>query len=232
MNYCTFCGTKLDPSQRYCTNCGAEVTGEVAVNPQIDQIEEKQSVESNHPAEKLKIDSVGLTILGLVTFGIWWTIFIKKWSVKHLNYYEDNFMNADEQRSSEIFSSVRKSTDRSLQLSTIILVMLSAGLGILIISFIWEVVLDIGGFPLPEEPFWLYCWISLGMLAVTWASVLLGIVNVLKLQSSIWYPLNASPEISAVTAIWCVAALGLLPLAIFPPIYSGSVNKYVYLLQK
>jgi len=109
----------------------------------------------------------------------------------------------------------------------ITVVLLSIGLLILITSFFWEVVFDIGGFPLPEGPFWFYCWISLSMLAVTWASVLFGIFKVLELQSSNWFPFGGSSGILITTIIWCIAALGLLPLVIFPPIASGSVNKYV-----
>lgn len=230
MSYCTICGAKLESSNRYCTNCGADVTGEVAINPKITVTGNNQSAKTGHSAEQLKIDPVSSTILGLITFGIWWTLFIKKWSELHLKYYEDKAAGKNEEQFLEILKSVRQSTNRSVQLSTITLVMLSAGLIILIISFIYEVVLDIGVFPLPEGPFWFYCWISLSMLAVTWASVLLGLFKILKLQSSNWSPLNGSSEIKLVTAIWCIAALGLLPLLIFPPIFSGSVNKYVSFL--
>jgi len=108
--------------------------------------------------------------------------------------------------------------------------MISAGLLILILALFWEEVLDIGGFPIPEGPFWFYCWISLSMLAVTWASLLFGIFKVLELKSSAWLPLNGSAGIILTTIIWCIVALGILPLVIFPPIYSGSVNKYVSFL--
>ena len=228
MNYCISCGTKLDPLQRYCTKCNAEVSGNAGA--QIEQIEKKQSAESSHPGEKLKIDRVGSTLLGLFTCGIWWTLFIRKWSELHLRYYKDKLTYSDNAQSSEILNSVQQSTNRALLLSSVTLVMLSAGLAIIIISFIWEVLLDIGVFPLPEGLFWFYCWVSLSMLAVTWASVLLGIFKALKLQSSSWYPLNGSSEIISVTVLWCVVALGLLPLLIFPPIYAGSVNKYVSIL--
>jgi len=227
MNYCTFCGTKLDQSHRYCSNCGAQVSGTISVNPKNSEIENETMGKTNSPEDKLKIDVVGSTILGLITFGIWWALFIKKWSELYLKYYEDKSSNSMDAQSSEILNSVKQSTNRTLQLSTITLVMLSAGLIILFISFLWEVVLDIGGFPLPEGPFWFYCWISLSMLAVTWASILYGIFKVLELKSSGWLPLNGSSGIILTTVIWCVVALGLLPLVIFPPIYSGSVNKYV-----
>jgi hypothetical protein len=230
MKYCTICGAKLESSNHYCTNCGADVRGEVAINPKITVTRNNQSAKIGHSAEQLKIDPVGSTILGLITLGIWWTLFIKKWSELHLKYYEKKLVNNDEEQFIEILKSVRQSTNRSVQLSTITLVMLSAGLIILIITFIYEVVLDIGGFPLPEEPFWFYCWVSLSMLAVTWASVLLGLFKILKLQSFNWFPLNGSSEIVFVTAIWCIVALGLLPLLIFPPVFSGSVNKYVSIL--
>lgn len=230
MSYCTSCGAKLEQEDRCCTNCGADVSGTILVNPQNSEIENESMWKTNSPEDRLKIDVVGSTILGLITLGIWWVLFIKKWSELHLKYYEDKSSNSMDAQSSEILNSVKQSTNRTLQLSTITLVMLGAGLIILFISFLWEVILDIGGFPLPEGLFWFYCWISLSMLAVTWATLLFGIFKVLELKSSGWLPLNGSSGIILTTSTWCVLALGLLPLVIFPPIYSGSVNKYVSFL--
>jgi len=227
MKHCTICGTELEPGDRFCTNCGTAVSGTNLTNTQNGEIENKHLGKTNHSAEILKIDTVGSTIIGLITFGVWWAFKLKKWSELHLSYYEDKFTDSKDAQSSEIFSTVKQSTSRTVQLAMITVVLLSIGLLILITSFFWEVVFDIGGFPLPEGPFWFYCWISLSMLAVTWASVLVGIFKVLELQSSIWFPFGGSSEILITTIIWCIAALGLLPLVIFPPIASGSVNKYV-----
>ncbi len=230
MSYCTSCGAKLELEDRFCTNCGANVSGKILFNPKNSEIENKPMGKTNSPKDRLKIDVVGSTILGLITLGIWWVLFIKKWSELHHKYYEDKFTNSKDVHSSEILNSVKQSGNRTFQLSTITLVMLTAGLIILVLSFIWEIVLDIGVFPLPESLFWFYCWISLSMLAVTWASLLYGIFKILELKSSGWLPLNGSLGIILTTVIWCVVALGLLPLVIFPPIYSGSVNKYVSFL--
>jgi len=227
MNHCTSCRTELEPGDRFCTNCGAAVSGTNTTNQQNDEIANKHLVKTIHSAEGLKIDAVGSTIIGLVTFGVWWAFKLKNWSELHLKYYEDKFKNSNDEQSSEILNTVKKSTSRTVQLAMITIVLLSIGLLTLITAFFWEVVFDIGGFPLPEGPFWFFCWVSLSMLAVTWASVLFGIFKVLELQSSNWLPLGGSSGILVTTIIWCVAALGLLPLVIFPPIASGSVNKYV-----
>ena len=224
MSPCTSCGTKLDPGDRFCSNCGSAVSGTTSANKQNDITKNTQT---NSSAAELSIDIIGSTIIGLVTFGIWWAFKLKKWSELHLKYYEDNLSDFKGEKYSEIPSAVNQSTSRTVQLAMITIVLLSIGLLTLIISFFWEVVFDIGGFPLPEGPFWFFCWISLSMLAVTWASVLFGILNVLELQSSNWLPLNGSSGIILTTLIWCVLALGLLPLVIFPPIASGTVNKYV-----
>lgn len=224
MNNCTSCGTKLEPGDRFCTNCGTAVSEITPANTQNGITKNSQT---NRSTAGLSIDIIGSTIIGLVTFGIWWAFKIKKWSELHLKYYEDKFTNSDDVQSSVILSRVKRSTNRTIQLATITAVMISAGLLILILALFWEEVLDIGGFPIPEGPFWFYCWVSLSMLAVTWGSVLFGIFKVLELQSSNWLPLGGSSGIIVTTIVWCVLALGLLPLVIFPPITSGSVNKYI-----
>ena len=224
MKHCTSCGTELEPEYRFCTNCGTPVSEANQTGTQ--NITSKDTL-SNSSVAELRIDILIATILGLVTFGIWWTLKLKSWSELHLKYYEEHFADSGEAKSSEILSAVNQSTNRTLQLAMITLVLLSIALTVLIVSFFYEVVFDIGAFPMPEELFWFYCWISLSMLAITWASVLFGILNILKLQSSNWLPLDGSTGIIITTVIWCILALGLLPLVIFPPIASGSVNKYV-----
>jgi len=224
MNNCTSCGTKLDPGDRFCTNCGTAVS---ETTPATTQNGITKNTQINSSTVELSIDIIGSTIIGLITFGIWWAFKLKNWSELHLKFYEDKFTDTKDEKSSEILNTVKQSTSRTVQLAMITIVLLSIGLLTLIISFFYEVVLDIGAFPLPEGPFWFYCWISLSMLAVTWASVLFSILKVLELRSSIWLPLNGSSGIILTTVIWCVLALGLLPLVIFPPITSGSVNKYI-----
>jgi predicted nucleic acid-binding Zn ribbon protein len=228
MNYCTSCGTELEPDNRFCTNCGAKVSA--ASNQQTDENGTSALKTSNSSTEKLRIDIIGSTIIGLMTFSIWWTFKLKKWSEIHLKYYEDKYANSNNVQSSEILNIVKQSTNRTVQLSMITAVLLFIGVSILILSFFWEVVLDLGGFPLPEGPFWFYFWLSLSMLAISWASVLFSILKVLELRSSKWLPLGGSSGIIVTTVIWCIVALGVLPLAIFPPIASGSVNKYVSIL--
>ncbi len=227
MSHCASCGTILDPDNRFCTNCGNAVSETNTSSIKNGEVKDRHLERNNQSAERLRMDTVGWTIIGLITFGIWWAFKLKKWSELHLKYYEDNFSDSKGEKYSEILSAVNQSTSRTVQLAIITVVLLSIGLLTLITSFFWEVVFDIGGFPLPEGPFWFFCWISLSMLAVTWASVLFGILKVLELQSSNWLPLNGSSGIILTTIIWCVLALGLLPLLIFPPIAAGSVNKYV-----
>jgi hypothetical protein len=104
-------------------------------------------------------------------------------------------------------------------------------------AFVWEVMLRKGAFPLPEEPFWSFCWLTLSVLALTWGSLaselramLEGVDRSGSIDDVPWL-LRGGYRIHAMVFLNIVLALGLLPLVIFPPIAASAVNRYVELQQ-
>ena len=80
MSHCASCGTILDPDNRFCTNCGNAVSETNPPGIKNGEVKDRYLDRNNQSAERLRIDTVGWTIIGLITFGIWWVFKLKKWS--------------------------------------------------------------------------------------------------------------------------------------------------------
>jgi hypothetical protein len=176
---------------------------------------------------------VGLgTFLGLITAGLYWAFVFPNWSHRHAQLK----IAALQKRgvTPTIIAEVQRRAQRTHKLGFALKIMGTIAVVILALAFLWEIILDLGGFPIPEGPFWLFCWITLSTLALTWGSLAHELRWILNFEANIakscnrpWLLGGSKSRITVLVVINIVSALGLLPLVIFPPIAANAVNGYV-----
>lgn len=183
-------------------------------------------------AEDFKL-RVGLgTFLGLITAGLYWAFVFPQWSRRHaaaiIASLKQQGVAADVLAQIERRSRRTQNLGRALKFLGAIVMLATA--------FVWEEVLRRGAFPMPEEPFWVFCWLVLSTLALTWGSLVLELRKILDLQNTAspsasdsrpWLLGGGNSRIPFMVLLNIVLALGLLPLVIFPPIAASAVNSYV-----
>nr|MBN2276200.1 hypothetical protein [candidate division Zixibacteria bacterium] len=171
----------------------------------------------NTERNTLNIPTLGYTLLGLLTGGVFWSFYFACWARKH----------------QEIVGQKLPKTRRS----TVIGVM-TGSLGMVLLFFIvlslvtgWDVTANNGPFEINEEFFWFLCWIDLALVGVTWGSVIFEVRNAMSIigpdRVDAWLLSGGKERVVILVLINVVFALGLLPLVIFPPIAASSLNKYV-----
>ena len=181
---------------------------------------------------------VGLgTFLGLITLGLYWAFVFTGWSRRHAVAK----IAALTQRgvSTEVLAQIDRRSRRTQRLGLAFKIMGIVAIATLAAAFVWEIVLRKRAFPLPEEPFWFFCWLTLSVLALTWGSLASELRAILELEGGsrpgtsddVPWLLRGGYRIHAMVLVNIVLALGVLPLVIFPPIAASAVNGYVRLQQ-
>ena len=191
--------------------------------------------------EKMKIDTVVATILGLVTLGIYWIVFFRKWLLRNQNYKESYYAIKLEKSDSLVFiQRLRNRTERNMKLSKLTGILLVIGLVIFLIEAYVE--LFTRSRPLfPEEPFWFYVWLTFSLFALLLGSIALQLRKTMLEEDEQgmgietpkpWLLSGGGTRIYILTILNIILALGLLPFIIFPPITSSAINGYVDMERK
>jgi len=176
---------------------------------------------------------VGLgTILGLLTGGLYWAFVFSRWSQRHADLLTGALR--EQGAPPEPSFAVARGSRRTRLLALLLKILGTIALITLAWSFVWEVVQRRGPFPIPEEPFWLFCWVALSTLALTWGSLALEVRSTLDYlatqgvaQSRPWLLGGGRGRIPVMVLLNVILALGLLPLVIFPPLAASALNGYV-----
>ncbi|MCP5319924.1 MAG: hypothetical protein H7A12_03725 [Pseudomonadales bacterium] len=184
-------------------------------------------------AEALTL-KVGLgTILGLLTGGLYWAFVFSRWSQRHADLRTATL--SRQKAAPEATHAVERKSRRTRLLALLLKVLGSIALITLVWAFIWEVVQRRGPFPIPEEPFWVFCWVALSTLALTWGSLASEVRSSMEYLATQgiaphrpWLLGGGRGRIPAMVILNVILALGLLPLVIFPPLAASAVNNYVH----
>jgi len=184
---------------------------------------------------KMKIDTFSATILGLISIGVYWVFLLKKWLVKNQNYkksfYKSRFK---ELESNRFIEKLNNRTKKNIKIANIVGIMLAIGLVMFFIESYAELVLH--KYPIPEDLFWFYVWLTFSLFAILLASIALQLRKTELEENEIltgedfkrpWLLDGEGKRIYILAGINIILALGLLPFIIFPPILSSAINGYV-----
>ncbi len=194
--------------------------------------EDKQELEL---LEKMKINTITATILGVITVGGYWIVFLRRWLIKNQDYKELFYTKKLEEPVRRAYiEQLKKRTKKNLKLINIIGLLLAIGLTLFLIETFAELYLRKVLFD--EEPFWFFVWVVFSLFAVLLASIAIQMQKTLTEESDLslddktklpWLLNDAKTKIYVLVFLNIVCALGLLPFVIFPPILGTALNGYV-----
>ncbi len=171
------------------------------------------------------------TVLGLLTLGLYWLFEFSEWSRTHAAAKIDAPRGPTVQTERVDATSAR--ARRTQTLALIAACMTGVAILLLVLSFVWEEVLRRGAFPIPELPFWIFCWAALSVQALTWGALMaelraiLDDAGVAASNARPWLLSGGAARIPVVLGIHVIFALGLLPLLIFQPMAARAANGYL-----
>jgi len=195
--------------------------------------------------------SLGISwILGLITVGAYWSFFFARWSKRHHAYLTLLGVGlSSEGIPNSLSEGAAPGSRRTQRLGLASGIMIIVMAGLLALAFLgWDISANNGPFEIDEGLLWFLCWLALALLAMTWASMLFELRRAIDtdvalwqsnqslqsrssedLEAYSWFLSGTGARIAGILLLNIVAALGLLPLVIFPPLAASSMNKYLNL---